>query len=100
MNEQDTLKQYEATNKRHIFLTKNGVEIINLPKILQPKTVLFKMPSDIPKDDTPMAPYKLQQPIRFKLFNHKKFVGHFEIKSFIQNKTLLNVTVKITIYRF
>ena len=63
MNKQDTLKQYKTTNE------------------LQSKTVLSRMLSDLSKDDIPMVIYKLQQPLRFKLFNRINF--------FIQNGNIL-----------
>ena len=42
-----------------------------------------KMPSDMSNDDIPMVTYKLQQPIRPKLFNPRKIVESFDINSFI-----------------
>ena len=49
------------------------------------------MPSDMAKDDIPTVAYKLQQPIRSKIFNHKAFVKSFDINSFIiQNETILS----------
>ena len=36
-----------------------------------------------------MVTYKLQESIRSKLFNHKKFVESFDIELFIQNEIIL-----------
>ena len=47
MNKQDTPKQYKTTNKLKVFLTNKGVEIINLPKILQYRKIFSKMPFQI-----------------------------------------------------
>ena len=65
------------------------VEIINLPKILRSKNIYSKMPYHMSKDDISMVTYKLQQSIRFKLLKHKEIVDSFEIKSFIQNASVL-----------
>ena len=46
------------------------------------------MSSGMSKDDTPMVTYKLQQPIRSKLFNHKVLVELFGINTFLQNATI------------
>ena len=40
------------------------------------------------KNDIPVFTYKLQQPIKCKLFNHKKFPESFDLNSFIQNETI------------
>ena len=79
MNKQDTPKQYKTTNKLKIFLTNKGVEIINLPKILQYKKIFSKMPFQISKDD---ITNKLQQSIRLKLFRYKKLTPLFKAKVF------------------
>ena len=89
MNKRGTFKQYKTTSKLKIFFANKGVEIINLPKILLSKNVLSYMPSVMSKDDIYMVTYKLQQTIRCKLFNHKKFVESFDINSFFQNETIL-----------
>ena len=41
------------------------------------------------KDDIPMLTYKLQPPIRSKIFNYKKFVESLDINSFIQKETII-----------
>ena len=43
---------------------------------------------DMSKNDIPVFTYKLQQPIKCKLFNHKKFPESFDLNSFIQNETI------------
>ena len=79
MNKQGTPKQYKTTNKLKVFLTNKGVEIINLPKILQYKKIFSKMAFQISKDD---ITNKLQQSIRLKLFRYKKLTPLFKVKVF------------------
>ena len=67
-------------------------------KILRSKDVLSKTLSDMFKDDIPMVLYKLQQPIRSKLFNHKTFVKSYDINSFIQNETILSSHCKNSLF--
>ena len=98
VNKRDSSKQYETTNKLHTFFTNKGIEITNLLKLLTSKNIHSKMPSDMSKDDIPMVTYKLQNPGRSKLFDHKKIVKSFEISPFIQNASIL-VLLKFTIYR-
>ena len=89
VKKQDSPKKFKTKNKLNIFFINKGVEIINLPKILRSKNVSSKMPSSMSKDDIPMVTYKLQPPIRSKIFNHKKFVESLDIESFIQNETII-----------
>ena len=89
VNKKDTPKNIKTTNKLNIFFINKGVEIINLPKILRSKIVSSKMPCSMSKDDIPMVTYKLQPPIRSKIFNHKKFVESLDINSFIQDENII-----------
>ena len=47
------------------------------------------MPDQMTKDDIPMVTYKLKEPIRAKIFNHKAFVNSLDINNFIRNKESL-----------
>ena len=89
LDKKDTTKKTKPRNKLNIFFSNKGVEIINLPKILRSKNVSSKMPSNMSKDDIPMVTYKLQPPIRSKIFNHKQFVESLDINAFIQNEAIM-----------
>ena len=73
--------------------------MINLSKILKYNSVINKMPDQMTKDDIPMVTYKLKEPIRAKIFNHKTFVNSLDIEAFIQNKESLPCNCEHSVYK-
>ena len=79
-------KRMHSKVKINIFFENKGIEMINLSKILRNKSVLNNMPSELSVSDIPMITYSLKNPIRSKIFNHKKFAQHLDIEEFLANR--------------
>ena len=80
-------KKYKS--RLNVLFVNKGVDIINIAKILKYDSVVSKMPIQMTKEDIPMVTYKLMDPIRSKLFNHKTFVNSLNIDEFLLNKESL-----------
>ena len=84
-----TTKSKKHQIRLNVLFVNKGVDMINLNKILNYNSVASKMPNQMTKANIPMVTYKLQTPIRDKIFNHKTFVKSLDIDQFLLNRNSL-----------
>ena len=83
-----TKKPKKYKNRLNVLFVNKGVDMINLNKILKYNSVASKMPPQMTNKEIPMVTYKLQAPIRAKIFNHKTFVKSLDIDKLLLNNDL------------
>jgi len=80
-------KRKPPSNMCKIHFVNKGIEMVNLPRILNNKTVTSAIPNT--KFETPTVVYNLDQPIESKIFNFNNFVNTLDLNAFVNDNTIL-----------
>lgn len=81
-------KKAPPSNCCHIFFDNKAIDFINIQRILRDKDVLQALPPDL-REDSPTVIFRLDNPIRSKLFNYKDFVQNLDVDAFLRDNTVL-----------
>ena len=76
-------KKKPSKNVCSVFFENEGVEFVNIARILRDPDIVKSLPSSSVKFPIPMVTYKLTPPISTKFFNFNKFVNNLDLDSFL-----------------
>ena len=87
------------SNVCKVFFDNKGVEMINLPRILNDQSLLDFLPSLPNKFEIPMVCYKLHEPIANKKFNFNNFVSSLDVNLFLNDHTSLPCNCEHSLFK-
>ena len=82
-------KRTPPANICSIFFCNEGIELINLPRILRDPNLQNDLPTIHNKFEPPMVAFKLSESIGSEVFNFNKFVESLDVDAFISDETIL-----------
>ena len=83
------VKKKPPENLCSIFFENKGVELINIPRILNQPDIISALPSTSVKFPIPSVTYKLAPPLSTKIFNFNQFVNNLNIDEFLHDPSSL-----------
>ena len=86
----------------NVNFVNKGVEMINLPKLLNLPILSASFPSDLPcieKYTAPTVVYKLGDTIHSKLFNYKVFIKDLNLNEFLNNPNSLSCECSESVFK-